>query len=54
MRADNEISSGKVCEILHLLLLFMMLFPAFLHCLQLQLMDLEQRVPLIAALHQQV
>lgn len=34
IRADNEISSGKVCEILHLLLLFMMLFPAFLHCLQ--------------------
>lgn len=29
-----------------------MLFPVFPHCLQLQLMDLEQGVPLIAAFHQ--
>lgn len=27
-------------------------YDAFLHCLQLQLMDLEQRVPLIAAFYQ--
>lgn len=54
VQADNEIASGKVSEILHLLSLFMMLFPAFLHCLQVQLMGLEHRVPLITALHQQV
>lgn len=30
----------------------MMPFLAFYHCLQLQLMDLEQRVPLTAALYQ--
>lgn len=50
-QSGNEISSGKVCEILLYCYFVMMLSLAFLHCLQLQLMGLELRVPLTAALY---